>query len=40
MAFRIAILIAIALVAAFFVSTPIGREWMLRRFDDLRSLLP
>jgi hypothetical protein len=40
MAFRVAIVIAVVLLIAAFLSTPVGWEWLVRRLDDLRSLLP
>ena len=40
MAFRIAILSAIALITVAFLSTHAGREWLARRLDELRAFLP
>jgi hypothetical protein len=39
-AFRVAIVIVLALLIVAFLSTPTGWEWLMRRLDDLRSLLP
>ena len=38
--FRIAIVITLVFLLIAFLSTPVGWDWLARRLDDLRALVP